>query len=180
MFKDKRRATRLKKTPLIILFTFMLLLLQAPAGFTQEKISPAENETLAQQETIGQRIAQLEVKLQSVREQIDKVKQPGAGSGRLQYGISAAELQEYAQLIEETEAVILQQITALKKQASLKQSLARMESVLASPQALAIPLLPPYSLSIYDEYLNKQEAQILIEKTAELEQDVAQENLKDA
>jgi potassium efflux system protein len=180
MFKDMRMAIRLKKASLSFLFIFILLLLLAPACFAQEKITPTGTDIQAQQITIEQLTAELESKLQSVKEQIDKVKQPGAGSGRLQYGISAEKWQKYVQLLTETEAVTQMQITALKKQASLEQLQERMKNSLASPQALAIPLLPPYSLSVLDEYLDKREAQERLEETAELAQKVAQKNLEDA
>ena len=55
-----------------------------------------------------------------------------------------------------------------------------MENVLSSPQNLAVPLLPPYSLSVLDEYLDEQEAQNLLDETAELAREVAQKNLEDA
>ena len=180
MFKDARMATRLKKKSLNILFIFMLLFLLAPAGFAQEKIAPTGTDTQAQQNTIEQRIAELEAKLQSVKEQVDKAKQPEAGSIRLQYGVSADELQKHMQFLDETEAVIQQQITALRKQASLQQLQNRRENVLASPEDLAIPLLPPYSLSVLDEYLNKRETQKRLEETAELSHEVAKKNLEDA
>ena len=173
-------ATCLKKPPLSILFTFILLLVVKSTCFAQEKITPTETDTQAQQITLEQRVAELEAKLQSVKEQIEKVKQPGSGSGSLQYGISADELQKHARLLEETEAVTQMQITAIKKQASLQQLQKRTENVLASPQDLAIPLLPPYSLSVLDEYLNKLEAQKRLEETAELTHDVAKKNLADA
>jgi len=83
-------------------------------------------------------------------------------------------------LLDDTEAVIQQQITALRKQASLQQLQKRRESVLASPEELAIPLLPPYSLSVLDEYLDKQETQKRLEETAELSHEVAQKDLDDA
>jgi small-conductance mechanosensitive channel len=173
-------ATSLKKPPLSILFTFILLLVVKSTCFAQEKITPTETDTQAQQITLEQRVAELEAKLQSVKEQIEKVKQPGSGSGSLQYGISADELQKHARLLEETEAVTQMQITAIKKQASLQQLQKRTENILASPQDLAIPLLPPYSLSVLDEYLNKLEAQKRLEETAELTHDVAKKNLADA
>jgi small-conductance mechanosensitive channel len=151
-----------------------------PAGFAQDKTSTTKNETESQEVFIENRVAELEAKLQSVKEQIDEVKQPETESVRLQYGISEDELNKYAQLLEETEAVIQQQITAIKKQASLQQLQKRMENVLSSPQNLAVPLLPPYSLSVLDEYLDEQEAQNLLDETAELAREVAQKNLEDA
>ncbi len=179
MFKDNKMAIRKKKAPLSFL-AFMLLLVLAPPCFAQEKIPPTGTEQQAQNITIEQRIAELEAKLQSVKEQIDKVKQPGAESGRLQYGISAEELQKHVHLLTETEAVTQMQITAVNKQASLKQLQERMKNSLASPQDLAIPLLPPYSLSVLDEYLDKSEAQERLEETAELARKLAQKNLGDS
>ena len=41
-------------------------------------------------------------------------------------------------------------------------------------------MLPPYSLSVLDEYLNKQDTQKRFEETAELADEVAQKNLADA
>jgi small-conductance mechanosensitive channel len=158
----------------------MLLPVLAPAGIAQEKTDTAASETEVQRISIENRVAELEAKLQSIKDQVDKAKQPEAGSVRLQFGISADELQKYTQLLEDTEAVIQQQITALRKQASLQQLQKRRENVLASPEDLAIPLLPPYSLSVLDEYLNKREAQKRFEETAELADEVAQKNLKDA
>ena len=180
MYYDKRTTTRMKKISSRILFMFMLLLVMVPAGFAQDKTSTTKNETESQEVFIENRVAELEAKLQSVKEQIDEVKQPETESVRLQYGISEDELNKYAQLLEETEAVIQQQITAIKKQASLQQLQKRMENVLSSPQNLAVPLLPPYSLSVLDEYLDEQEAQNLLDKTAELAREVAQKNLEDA
>jgi small-conductance mechanosensitive channel len=180
MLKDKRMAARLKKNPSCILLTLILLFLTAQTCFAQEKTNTTGTDTQTQQITIEQRIAELEVKLQTVKEQIDKVQQPGSGSGWLQYGISADKLQEHEQLLVETEAVTQLQITALRKQASLQQLQERRDSVLASPQDLAISLLPPYSLSILDEYLNRQDAQKRLEETAELAQEVAKKNLEDA
>ena len=179
MFKEMRIIARLKKPSLNILFVFMLLFVLAPACFAQETRS-LTTDTQAQQSTIEQRVAELEAKLQSVKEQVDKAKLPRAGSGLLQYGISEAEVQEHVQLLTETEAVTQMQITAVKKQASLQQLQERMKNSLASPQALAIPLLPPYSLSFLDEYLDKQEAQERLEETAELSLKIIQKNLKDA
>ena len=150
MFKDKRMAFRLKNTFLSFLFTFLLLLLLTPAGFAQEKISPSENDTQAQQISIEQRIAELETKLQSIKEQIDKAKQPEAASVWLQYGMSTEELQKHSMLLEETTAVIQQQITALRRHASFQQLQKRRKNILASIEDLAIPLLPPYSLSTGD------------------------------
>jgi len=170
----------MKKISSRILFMFMLLLVMVPAGFAQDKTSTTKNETESQEVFIENRVAELEAKLQSVKEQIDEVKQPETESVRLQYGISEDELNKYAQLLEETEAVIQQQITAIKKQASLQQLQKRMENVLSSPQNLAVPLLPPYSLSVLDEYLDEQEAQNLLDETAELAREVAQKNLEDA
>jgi len=180
MYYDKRTTTRMKKISSRILFMFMLLLVMVPAGFAQDKTSTTKNETESQEVFIENRVAELEAKLQSVKEQIDEVKQPETESVRLQYGISEDELNKYAQLLEETEAVIQQQITAIKKQASLQQLQKRMENVLSSPQNLAVPLLPPYSLSVLDEYLDEQEAQNLLDETAELAREVAQKNLEDA
>ena len=180
MLKDKRMAARLKKNPSCILLTLMLLFLLAQTCFAQEKTNTTGADTQTQQITIEQRIVELEAKLQTVKEQIDKVQQPGSGSGWLQYGISADELQEHEQLLVETEAVTQLQITALRKQASLQQLKERRYNVLASPQDLAISLLPPYSLSILDEYLNRQDAQKRLEETAELAQEVAKKNLEDA
>ena len=180
MYKDTRRTTRVKKTSFHILFMFMLLLVMVPAGFAQDKTSTTKNETESQEVFIENRVAELEAKLQSVKEQIDEVKQPETESVRLQYGISEDKLNKYAQLLEETEAVIQQQITAIKKQASLQQLQKRMENVLSSPQNLAIPLLPPYSLSVLDEYLNELETQNLLDETTELAREVAQKNLEDA
>ena len=180
MYYDKRTTTRMKKISSRILFMFMLLLVMVPAGFAQDKTSTTKNETESQEVFIENRVAELEAKLQSVKEQIDEVKQPETESVRLQYGISEDELNKYAQLLEETEAVIQQQITAIKKQASLQQLQKRMENVLSSPQNLAVPLLPPYSLSVLDEYLDEQEAQNLLDETAELSREVAQKNLEDA
>jgi small-conductance mechanosensitive channel len=158
----------------------MLLLVLAPECFAQKKNTPIESDTQAQQITIEQRIAELEVKLQSVKEQIAKSKQPKAESVWLQYGISEDELQKHAQLLRETEAVTQMQISAVKKQVSLQQLQKRMKNVLASPDDLAIPLLPPYSLSVLDEYLNKLETQNRFEETAALSHEVAQKNLDDA
>jgi small-conductance mechanosensitive channel len=169
-----------KITSLSFLFTFLLLLVLAPACFAQEKITPTETDTQAQQITIKQRIAELEAKLQSVKEHIDKEKQPGAKNVRLQYGISEDELQRYVQLLVETEAVIQLHITSLRKQASLMRLQKKNENVLTSPQDLAISLLPPYSLSELDEYLDKLEVQNRLEETAELSQEIAQKNLEDA
>ncbi len=180
MFKDKRIAIRLKMAPSSFLFTFMLLLVLAPECFAQKKNTPIESDTQAQQITIEQRIAELEAKLQSVKEQIAKSKQPKAESVWLQYGISEDELQKHAQLLRETEAVTQMQISAVKKQVSLQQLQKRMKNVLASPDDLAIPLLPPYSLSVLDEYLNKLETQNRFEETAALSHEVAQKNLDDA
>ena len=180
MYYDKRTTTRMKKISSRILFMFMLLLVMVPAGFAQDKTSTTKNETESQEVFIENSVAELEAKLQSVKEQIDEVKQPETESVRLQYGISEDELNKYAQLLEETEAVIQQQITAIKKQASLQQLQKRMENVLSSPQNLAVPLLPPYSLSVLDEYLDEQEAQNLLDETAELAREVAQKNLEDA
>ena len=143
MLKDKRMTARLKKNPFCILLTFMLLFVLAQTCFAQEKTNSTETDTQAQKVTIEQRIAELEAKLQSVKEQVDKAKQPEAGSVRLQFGVSADELQKHEQLLEDTEAVIQQQITALRKQTSLQQLQKRRENVLASPEDLAIPLLPP-------------------------------------
>ena len=180
MFKDKRMAFRLKNTFLSFLFTFLLLLLLTPAGFAQEKISPSENDTQAQQISIEQRIAELETKLQSIKEQIDKAKQPEAASVWLQYGMSTEELQKHSMLLEETTAVIQQQITALRRHASFQQLQKRRKNILASIEDLAIPLLPPYSLSVLDEYLNKQETQKRLEETADLSYKVVKKNLEDA
>ena len=180
MYYDKRTTTRMKKISSRILFMFVLLLVMVPAGFAQDKTGTTKNETESQEVFIENRVAELEAKLQSLNEQLDKVKQPETESVRLQFGISDDELKKHAQLLEETAAVIQQQITAIKKQASLQQLQKRMENVLANPQELAIPLLPPYSLSVLDEYLDKLEAQKRLEDTAELAQDVAQKNLEDA
>ncbi len=179
IFKTKSK-TNLKKILANLLLLFFLLLILAPAGFAQDKTAPADSSTEPQQISIEQRVTELEAKLQSVKEQVDKAKQPEAGSVRLQFGISADELQKHELLLEETEAVIHQQITAVKKQASLQQLQKRRKNVLASPEDLAIPLLPPYSLSVLDEYLNKREAQKRLEETAELSHEVAQKNLEDA
>jgi small-conductance mechanosensitive channel len=170
----------MKKIASRILLIFMFLLVIVPAGFAQDKTSTTENDKESQQIFTENRVAELEAKLLSVKEQLDKVKQPGAESVRLQYGISENELNKHGQLLQETEAVIQQQITAIKKQASLQQLQKRMENVLANPQDLAIPLLPPYSLSVLDEYLDKREAQNLLDETAELTQNVAQKDLEDA
>jgi hypothetical protein len=170
----------MKKIASRILLIFMFLLVMVPAGFAQDKTSTPENDKESQQIFTENRVAELEAKLLSVKEQLDKVKQPGAESVRLQYGISENELNKHGQLLQETEAVIQQQITAIKKQASLQQLQKRMENVLANPQDLAIPLLPPYSLSVLDEYLDKREAQNLLDETAELTQNVAQKDLEDA
>jgi small-conductance mechanosensitive channel len=180
MHNDKRTTTRMKKIASRILLIFMFLLVIVPAGFAQDKTSTTENDKESQQIFTENRVAELEAKLLSVKEQLDKVKQPGAESVRLQYGISENELNKHGQLLQETEAVIQQQITAIKKQASLQQLQKRMENVLANPQDLAIPLLPPYSLSVLDEYLDKREAQNLLDETAELTQNVAQKDLEDA
>ena len=179
MFIEMRIIARLMKPSLSILFTFVLLLVITTACFAQEKINPT-TDIQAQQITIEQRVAELEAKLQSVKEQIVKVKQPGEESGWLQHGISADELQEHEQLLVETKVVTQLQITALGKQTSLKQLQKRRDNVLASPQDLVISLLPPYSLSILDEYLNELEAQKQLEKTAELAQEIAKKNLEDA
>jgi small-conductance mechanosensitive channel len=170
----------MKKIASRILLIFMFLLVMVPAGFAQDKTSTPENDKESQQIFTENRVAELEAKLLSVKEQLDKVKQPGAESVRLQYGISENELNKHGQLLQETEAVIQQQITAIKKQASLQQLQKRMENVLANPQDLAIPLLPPYSLSVLDEYFDKREAQNLLDETAELTQNVAQKDLEDA
>ena len=180
MHNDKRTTTGMKKIPSRIPLIFMFLLVMVPAGFAQDKTSTTENDKESQQIFTENRVAELEAKLLSVKEQLDKVKQPGAESVRLQYGISENELNKHGQLLQETEAVIQQQITAIKKQASLQQLQKRMENVLANPQDLAIPLLPPYSLSVLDEYLDKREAQNLLDETAELTQNVAQKDLEDA
>jgi small-conductance mechanosensitive channel len=180
MHNDKRTTTGMKKIPSRILLIVMFLLVIVPAGFAQDKTSTTENDKESQQIFTENRVAELEAKLLSVKEQLDKVKQPGAESVRLQYGISENELNKHGQLLQETEAVIQQQITAIKKQASLQQLQKRMENVLANPQDLAIPLLPPYSLSVLDEYLDKREAQNLLDETAELTQNVAQKDLEDA
>ena len=60
MFKDKKMAIRLQKAPLGFLFTFILLILLAPACFSQEKITPTGTDTQAQQTTIDQQVAELE------------------------------------------------------------------------------------------------------------------------
>jgi hypothetical protein len=173
-------AIRLKKPPGSFLLAFMLLLFLAPPCLAQEKDPTTATDPSAPPITIEQRVAELEAKLQAVKEQIDKVRQPEAGIDRLQFGIAADELQKHVQLLEETEAVTQMQITAIKKQASLQQLQKRTENVLASPQDLAIPLLPPYSLSVLDEYLNKQEAQKRLKETAELAWEVALKNLEEA
>ena len=180
MLPNKDLKNNLRNPLAYFLLISFLLLILAPAGFAQDTPPATESATESQQTSIEQRVAELEAKLQSVKEQIDKANQPEAGSVRLQFGISADELQKHAQLLEETEAVIQQQITAVKKQASLQQLQKRRENVLASPQDLAIPLLPPYSLSVLDEYLDKREAQKRLEETAELAQEVAQKNLEDS
>jgi potassium efflux system protein len=180
MFKDTRMTIRLEMASLSFLLMFMLLLVMVPAGFSQDKTSTTENVTESHQISIENRVAELEAKLQSVKEQIVKSKQPKADSVWIQYGISADELQKHEQLLEDTEAVMQQQITALRKQASLEQSQKRRINVLASSEDLAIPLLPPYSLSFLDEYLNKQDTQKRFDETAELAHEVAQKNLDDA
>jgi potassium efflux system protein len=180
MFKDTRMTIRLEMASLSCLLMFMLLLVMVPAGLSQDKTSTTENVTESHQISIENRVAELEAKLQSVKEQIVKSKQPKADSVWIQYGISADELQKHEQLLEDTEAVMQQQITALRKQASLEQSQKRRINVLASSEDLAIPLLPPYSLSFLDEYLNKQDTQKRFDETAELAHEVAQKNLDDA
>ncbi len=180
MFKDKRMAIRLEMASLSFLLMFMLLFVMIPAGFSQDKTSTTENETESHQISIENRVAELEAKLLSVKEQISKSTQPKAESVWLQYGISADELQNYEQLLKNTEAVIQQQITAFRKRASLEQLQKRRENVLTIPEDLAIPLLPPYSLSVLDEYLNKQDTQKRFEETAELAHEVTQKNLEDA
>jgi small-conductance mechanosensitive channel len=180
MLSNKDLKNNLKKHLSYFLFISFLLLILAPAGFAQDNTPTTESATEPQQITIEQRVAELEAKLQSVKDQIDKAKLPEAGSVRLQYGISAEELQKHTMLLDETEAVIQQQVTALRKQASLQQLQKRRENVLASPEYLAIPLLPPYSLSVLDEYLNKRETQKRLEETAELSLEVAKKDLEDA
>ena len=180
MRKDKRMATRLKKVPVYILLMFMLLPVMAPAGFAQEKTDTAASETEVQQISIEDRVAELEARLQTTKEEIDKAKKPETINVRQQFGISTAELQKHTQLLDETAAVIQLQITALKKQGSLQQLQKRRENILTSPQGLAIPLLPPYSLSVLDEYLNKRESQKRLEETAELTLELNQKSLTDA
>ena len=180
MSQNKRMLNRQLRALLSIPLMILLLFILVQTGFAQVKTNSSETDTQTQEVTIEQRIAELEAKLQSVKEQVDKAKQPEAGSVRLQFGISEDELQKHEQLLEDTEAVIQQQITALRKHASLQQLQKRRKNVLASPEDLAIPLLPPYSLSILDKYLNKQEDQKRFEETAELADEVAQKDLKDA
>jgi small-conductance mechanosensitive channel len=161
--------------------TFILLVL-SPAGLAQNNSTPADNNAAAEQQKISfeNRVAELEARLQSTNEAIDKAKKPEAGQIWLQYGIPAEEFQKQIQLLEDTAAVLQLHITAVKKQASLLRLQKRRENILASPQDMAIPLLPPYSLSVLDEYLDKQENQKEIEKTAELSLEVAQKNLAEA
>jgi small-conductance mechanosensitive channel len=180
MRKDKRMATRLKKVPVYILLMFMLLPVMAPAGFAQEKTDTAASETEVQQISIEDRVAELEARLQTTKEEIDKAKKPETINVRQQFGISTAELQKHTQLLDETAAVIQLQITALKKQGSLQQLQKRRENILTSPQGLAIPLLPPYSLSVLDKYLDKRESQKRLEETAELTLELNQKSLTDA
>ncbi len=174
------REMRPKKHFTYLLIIVCLLLIQAPVGLAQEKTATTASEAGPQKISIEDRVAELEARLQSIKDQIDKAKQSEASSVRLQYGISADELQKHTMLLEETEAVIQQQITALRKQASLEQLQKRRENVLASPEGLAIPLLPPYSLSVHDEYLNKLEDQKQLQETAELTHEVAKKNHEDA
>ena len=172
--------TRRKKHLTTFLFLFLLLLFLVPPGLAQEKTATTASEAEPQKISIEDRVAELEARLQSIKDQIDKAKQSEAGSVRLQYGISADELQKHTMLLEETEAVIHQQITMLKKQASLEQLQKRRENILASAEALAIPLLPPYSLSVLDEYLNKLDDQKQLQETAELTLKVTKKNIDEA
>ena len=180
MLGTTRIINRQVKALLSRALMFLLLLVLAHTSFAQENNSTNGAGDQVQQITIEQRIADLDAKLLSIREQIAKAKQPEEGSVRIQFGISEDELQKHEQLLEDTEAVIQQQITALRKQASLQQLQKRRENILASPEDLAIPLLPPYSLSVLDEYLDKQDTQKRFEETAELAHEVAQKNLEDA
>ncbi|MGB3649024.1 MAG: hypothetical protein WA992_10885, partial [Desulfobulbales bacterium] len=88
MYYDKRTTTRMKKISSRILFMFVLLLVMVPAGFAQDKTGTTKNETESQEVFIENRVAELEAKLQSLNEQLDKVKQPETESVRLQFGIS--------------------------------------------------------------------------------------------
>ena len=180
MSQNKRMLNRQLRALLSIPLMILLLFILVQTGFAQEKTSSGEAGEQVQQVTIEQHIADLEARLLSIKDQVAKARQPEAGSVRLQFGISAEELQKHEQLLEDTEAVIQQQITALRKQASLQQVQKRRENILASPDDLAIPLLPPYSLSVLDEYLDKQDTQKRFEETAELAQEVADKNLDDA
>jgi small-conductance mechanosensitive channel len=162
-----------------LLFSFLLLVL-APTGFAQEETGTAESDTAAQLISMENRVAGLEARLQSIKEEIDKAKKPETINVRQQFGISTEELQKHTQLLEEIAAVIQLQITSLKKQGSLQQLQKRRENILTSPQGLAIPLLPPYSLSVLDEYLDKRESQKRLEETAELTLELNQKSLADA
>ena len=59
---------------------FLLLLVLAHTSFAQENNSTNDTDTQTQQITIEQRIAELETKLQSIKDQIAKAKQPEEGS----------------------------------------------------------------------------------------------------
>ena len=112
MSQNKRMLNRQLRALLSIPLMILLLFILVQTGFAQVKTNSSETDTQTQEVTIEQRIAELEAKLQSVKEQVDKAKQPEAGSVRLQFGVSADELQKHEQLLEDTEAVIQQQITA--------------------------------------------------------------------
>lgn len=164
----------------IIKFIFILLCLNSSTCFFIIKNALAADDTQDQLIAIDQIAIELEAKLNSVKDKIKRAKQPKEEINNNLYGISDDKLQEYVSLLEETEAVTLMHLTSLKKQASLHQLQNRIENILANPQNMAIPLLPPYSLSVLDEYLDKVETQNQKMQNEQLAVQVAKKNLDDA
>ena len=93
LFISDKKTSPKKHLASLLLLSFLLLVL-APTGFAQDKTGTTEDQAEPQQVPFEQRIAELEAKLQSVKEQIDKAKQPEAGKVWMQYGVSADELQK--------------------------------------------------------------------------------------
>lgn len=100
-------------------------------------------------------LKQLQSNIKELKEKITLAqKQENEGTAR-QFGVSAQELQKQTALLREIEATYQRQVTALRRQASLKREKEILDKELSSQQDMLVAQPPPYNLSTYDRLLDQ-------------------------
>ena len=155
----------------------MVLLMISVVGFAEQQgstsVSQAEALPGINASTLDQRIATNKEQLRNAIEAEDE-------QTAKQLGVTLTQLQERNAKLREIEVVYQRQLTSLKRWSSLKKEEESITEKLETQHEVLISKLPPYSLSLYDLYLDRLTTANQQEATVNIALQLARKGLEEA